>query len=473
MKFLMVATNNETSPFPVAPLGALTVAAAVRHAGIKLDFLDMSFQKDPARTLRKALKKTKYDVIGFSIRNLDDCSYLNQRSFYDVIKKQVRVVRECSQAPLILGGCGFSVHPRGWMQRLLPDCGIIGEGEQVLVKVLNCLEQKKSLSGIPGVILTADQIFPDPVWSQHLNKFASPAHELCKYKPHLKRGGFVSIQTRRGCPCHCIYCVYQRFEGESFRLRDPQLIADEMKSIIDHQGTRCFFFTDSVFNMPREHALKICRALIDRKLDLGWMAYVNPVGFDNKLAGLMKEAGCVGLEFGLDALNDKMLKSLGKPFGQSEIKQALGAVGKADIPMAVHLLLGGPGETVADIETGQEFLDTCATPNAVFASIGLRIYDNTELKRIALEEGVIDEDTDLFEPTYYLSALLGENPIAAIDQIVCRRPEWSSPCDWNKPLLKLIQTGINHFGGRPQWRNVRNYGKYMRQARTVTENKTL
>jgi len=112
--------------------------------------MDMAFQKDPTKMLRKALKKTNYDAIGFSIRNLDDCSYLNQRSFYSGIMKQSLVVREFSQAPLILGGSGFSVHPQGWMERLKPDCGIVGAGEKSLVQVLNRLEQKKISPGARG-----------------------------------------------------------------------------------------------------------------------------------------------------------------------------------------------------------------------------------------------------------------------------------------------------------------------------------
>ena len=136
MKLLLVATNRESSPFPVAPIGALCIAAAARTAGHDVKFLDLGFAVSPQRTLQKALVTGAPEAVAFSIRNLDNCSMLAPRSYFDEVRELAETVRCSFDGPLILGGSGFSVSPCGWMRRLDADCGVIGEGERTFVEVL-------------------------------------------------------------------------------------------------------------------------------------------------------------------------------------------------------------------------------------------------------------------------------------------------------------------------------------------------
>jgi hypothetical protein len=141
-----------------------------------------------------------------------------------------------------------------------------------------------------------------------------------------------------------------------------------MAEVVRTQGVRQFFFADSVFNMPQQHTLDLCRAIARRGLDVRWMAYTNSARFDDEMARCMVEAGCLGIEFGLDAVTDKMLHNWRKPFRQKDVRRSLAACRDAGLPAAVHLLFGGPGETVADVRESQAFLDDCAPVDAVFAS---------------------------------------------------------------------------------------------------------
>lgn len=511
MKILIVATNREQSPFPVAPLGALCVAAAARAAEHDVDLLDLGFAPSPPRALRRALAAAPYQAVGFSIRNLDNCFYCMPRSYTAELLSLAATLRESFHGPLILGGSGFSVAPHGWMRRLKPDYGVIGEGEQVFVQLLGRLAAGQSAGDLPGVIAqeagdknlacggpcppvggTAPGVRPptpcsssqsvsesgmggdppaSPAVCSHgaapaiadLAALAPPAHEFCRYNKYLARGGFVSVQTKRGCPFGCVYCIYPRLEGRRYRLRPPGAVADEVAGVIQTTKSRHFFFIDSVFNDPREHALAVCAELTRRRLPARWMAFCNPVGFDLELARAMVAAGCVGIEFGLDAATPKMLAALGKPFDQAQIRAAMQAVHAAGLPFSVHMLFGGPGETWQDIEQAQLFLNDCAPANGIFASFGIRVYEGTPLAARAAREGLLPPGHDLFEPFFYLSPALAEDTEANLDRIVRRRPEWTSPVDWRKPLLRGIQFLLNRLGVRPQWKNVRNYGLRMRR----------
>ena len=468
MNILIVSTNRERSPFPVAPLGALCVCSAAERAGHQVDFLDMMFARDPVSSLTSALKSHDYQAIGFSIRNLDDCISSTRKSYFADVSEMVECVLKQTDAPVILGGSGFSISPDGWLKRLNVHYGVVGDGEIAIVGLLNAIASNESPTGIAGILTNngnhndiGRKITPSSVTD--LNGIYSPSHDKCSYKQYLRRGGFVSVQTKRGCPFKCIYCVYPLLEGTEYHLRSPENIANEIEALAREKSAASFYFTDSVFNTPREHALSICKELAQRKLSIKWMAYCNPVGFDVALARAMTAAGCVGVEFGLDVATGKMLKKMGKPFTQSDIRNSLKSASDAGLPFALHLLFGGPGECIDDIRETQRFIDSCAAPNAVFALMGIRIYENTPIEKTALAEGVITEQTDLFNPVFYISTELGMSPMKALDEIARERPTWSTPTDWSRMTMRVIQKFINRMGVHPQWRNIQNYGKYLRK----------
>jgi hypothetical protein len=205
MKVLLVATNRERSPYPVAPLGALCVAAAARAAGHEVKFLDLGMARMPQRALRKALAADKFQAVAFGIRNLDNCWSFAPRLYFNEVRESVETVRQHFDGPLILGGSGFSVSPQGWMRRLQPDCGVVGEGERAFPEALARLETGRSLEGIEGVItnvtpgaadLSASKPNGDvrsnaliasiPNWKDAAIGFARPKRWLKKSKPWLR-----------------------------------------------------------------------------------------------------------------------------------------------------------------------------------------------------------------------------------------------------------------------------------------------
>src|ERR1035437_6684344 len=115
MKVLLVATNREQSPYPVAPLGVLCVAATAKAAGHEVEFLDLGLALAPASALQKALEADEFQVVAFGIRNLDNCWAFAPRSYFNGVQELAGIVRHHFKGPLILGGSGFSVSPNGWM----------------------------------------------------------------------------------------------------------------------------------------------------------------------------------------------------------------------------------------------------------------------------------------------------------------------------------------------------------------------
>lgn len=463
MKILLIAPNRERSPFPVPPLGALAIAAAARQADHHVVLLDLMFVRSTRQAIRAALRGNDFHVVALSIRNLDSCMYHCPKSYDKTVRQISQEVRAMTDAPLVVGGSGFSLTPKAWMECLKASFGLVGEGERAFPALLEQIVLKQTLKNVPGVVCADDQV------DNHLEacdvgmeEVVRPAHDLCSYGRYLSGGGYISVQTKRGCPHECIYCQYPQLEGRPYRLRNPESVADEIESVKNQNDSFAVYFVDSVFNTPREHALAVCRQIVRRKLVFPWMTYCNPLEFDLELAKTMVDAGCVGVEFGLDSANEKMLAVLRKPFTLSDIKSSFKAATEAKLPFAVHLLFGGPGETIADILESQKFLDSCHKATAVFATVGIRIYPGTEIEKIARSERSISSDNDLFRPVYYVSSELSDEPVKALDRIARTRPEWSTPTDLNGLILRILQRVANRSQIRPQWLNAVNYGKYLR-----------
>jgi len=468
MKVLLISTNFEKTPFAVAPLGAVCMVSALKAAGHDVAFLDLCFSRYQAYPIQRQLKKFKPDIVALSIRNLDNCSFITPKSYFQNDKKIVASIRQNSDATIVIGGSGVTVSPQELAEYLGVEYAFVSEGEKSLPAFLEALDKKKSVDRIPGLWMKQENRwkYNPPDFVGDLDGLPSPAYHQINYRKYFSHGGFVAIQTKRGCSFKCIYCTYRILEGGRLRFRSPGGCVDEMEKIVKDTGASDFFFTDGVFNWPPHHALSICQEIIRRKLKIRWLAYCNPSGFDDELASAFKASGCAGIELGLDAVTEKMLISMGKGFSRNDIKIAYQSLLKSKIPFAVFLLLGGPNENYKDWAETQKILNDFGKANAVFASLGIRIYKDTPVYDLALCEGVIAKDTNILAPVYYLSPQLqNKDLVHRLDTLARQEPTWSSPLDWDKLSVRVIQKILGRFRKIPSWENIEGYGAHMRRQK--------
>ena len=153
MNVLLISANMETLNMPPLPLGLACVAAATRSAGHEVALINLMFEEDAARAIRRPLEDFRPDVIGVSVRNIDDQSMEQPRSFLDAAREVIANCRKGCDAPIVLGGAGYSIFPEGTLRYLGADIGIQGEGEAVFPLLLDRMGGGGQLSEIPGVHL--------------------------------------------------------------------------------------------------------------------------------------------------------------------------------------------------------------------------------------------------------------------------------------------------------------------------------
>ena len=199
MKILLVATNRMMTPFPVYPIGVDYVATALRG---RHDVRVMDFACDGAEaTLASTCQTWKPDVVGLSIRNIDNVEAESPLGFIPEIERIANLVRAECAARIVLGGPGFSIFPEALMARLHADFGVVGEGER-LAELLDVLAagQLSDATTIPGVLAGKHRVAqPQPWHGPHHRALTSP--ETVSH--YLRWGGMLNVQTKRGCPFLC------------------------------------------------------------------------------------------------------------------------------------------------------------------------------------------------------------------------------------------------------------------------------
>jgi len=424
MKILLISVNRERMPYPVFPLGLAYIASVLKEEGHQLRILDLCFCDNVEKELRYQISRWRPDLIGLSLRNLDNLTYPTSVSYLSEAEEVVALCRTYSGAQLVIGGSGFSLAPREILRLLDVDFGVVGEGENPILSLVRCLERRIPVKGIPGVIVAED--LPERVPAiDRVTSIGLPYRDLLDNGRYLRHGGMGNIQTKRGCPFNCIYCTYPLLEGSSVRMRPLEDILQDLRVLKEYHGVDYVYFVDDIFNFPQDHALGLCRFMVDEGIGVAWTAFVNPGYIDVELMQAMKEAGCMGVEFGTDSGSPAMLKRLGKSFSIEDIFRASEICRMVEIPFAHYLLLGGPGEDENTLEESASLMDR-VEPTAVIVMVGIRIYSGTELERISISEGIISPDTNLMYPHFYISPRLGDGILSWVSQKALER-RWIVP----------------------------------------------
>jgi radical SAM superfamily enzyme YgiQ (UPF0313 family) len=441
MRVLLISANTEKIPDPVYPIGAAAVGAAVRRGGHEVEAIDLCFATDRRALVSDAIRSFQPEVVGISLRNLDNSAYPENCSYIDDYRSLMSWVRETSDAPVVLGGSGFTVMPTTILEELHADFGVVGEGEAAFPWLLERItrggppegEADFSCQRVNGGTLVSAR-----ARIRRLDDADVADRDLFDARRYYERGGCLNVQTKRGCCFECVFCSYPLIEGNKVRMRSAERVVDEIESLRERFGVRHIFFVDNIFNFPIPHAKRICEEIVARGLDVEWSGYLNPKFVDEELVRWMAASGCRGVEFGTDSGAAVMIANLHKEFDAEDLRRSSRLCRKYGIKFAHSLIFGGPGETSETIEQTLALMEELE-PTAVIAFTGIRVLPGTGMVEIALRDGQIDADDNLLHPKFYISESLGEDLIARIESHAVRNSNWIVPGRGIKTNVRLLQ----------------------------------
>ncbi len=392
MRILLISSNIAMSPYPVYPLGVSMIAGALTTAGHEVRQFDFLQQNKSMDAIAQEIKQFNPELIGISVRNIDNVNLMNEQYYIEVVKNIVEKIREVSGSKVIMGGAGFSLIPGLILVETGADYGIVGEGESLAVSFAN--------NAARGIYPAERLIGPETRLSGAEIPSAKYDEQLMEY--YLHSGNIISVQTKRGCTYKCVYCSYPLLEGSKIRQRDPASVVDDIGLLFNKHKAKYVFFIDSVFNDDGGAYLGVIKEMLRRKISVPWTGFFRPGGLTDEIVEMMKQTGLIAVEIGSDAPTDITLKRLGKTFSFQDIVECNDLFARHGVATSHYFMFGGPGETEETVHEGIKnilSLQKCV----VFIFMGIRILPDTLLARFAVNEKLIAPDDGLLHSVYYIS----------------------------------------------------------------------
>jgi radical SAM superfamily enzyme YgiQ (UPF0313 family) len=454
----------------VYPIGVTYLADFIhrRKPDVRQRILDLSLFPDAQRisAVRDAATEFKPDLVCFSWRDIQifsphegDSSLEHAFNFYFAsnplkrvaasfagVKQLYRyyshiraalsypwlIAKEFPKAQIMIGGGAFTAFADQLIQKL-PEgvIGILGEGEDAILKVIEgqSLEKeryilregktvRKGQQGSPALLdaLTVDLPYLTSIFPQH--------------REYL--GESIGVQSKRGCPYDCAFCLYPYIEGKRVRYRPPSMVVKDISQHYHQWGARRFWFTDAQFITGKE-AYPQCTEILERilaeKLEIEWSGYIRTSLITPELAKLMVRSGVGDLEVAITSGSQAVLNDLHMGFKLERLYDGCRYLAEAGFKGKVILnySLNSPKETeeslLQSVESYKKVASILGEERVFPLMFFLGIQPNTDLEARLLEEGYLSAGYNplMLTPTSIRKLLYNPAPLNSFIAKACLR----------------------------------------------------
>lgn len=367
--------GKEIGGMQMPPLSMLYVATVLQNAGHDVIFVDGAAERERFFTLLN--HGCDADVIIASTSTMtvnEDAQYLER-------------IRNNSSGNRPVGMV-FGTHPtflpRETLTRRGIDVAILGDPEDTVIELLGKMAiEDESWKSVPGIAyrdndgVTVNNRRPVDRNLDRLpypNRSLFPDHDY--FNPVVKHYPYTVAITSRGCIGKCIFCTVPYLYPNVIQARSAENVLGELELIIE-QGYREIFFRDETFTMFGKRNEHICREIIRRGWNIGWICNGRLDGIDKPMLALMQEAGCHMIKFGVESGDQGILDAMNKGTTIEEIRRIFRWCNELGLDTHAHVMLGNVGETTDTIEHTIEFVKELNPSNAAFGI--LTPYPGTEL----------------------------------------------------------------------------------------------
>jgi len=375
-------------------LGLGYIAACLEKEGVKVNILDLNVEGIGLNDLSQALSLFEFKPQFIGITAAATTIY--------VAKDIAKICKEVfPEAKTVMGGVQPTVTPELVLQSGHIDYAIRGEGE---VTVVELMVKGEPLSKIKGLSYReAGQVVHNPDRSpiHNLDEIPFPSYHLFqieKYHPPealFRRLPAINVITSRGCPFRCTYCATQTIWPGKLRMRSIENVIEELKVLTMQYGIKEISFSDDTLPAMRSRMIQLCEAILKNKIDITWSCNAIVKFLDEDVLHLMKRAGCHHICYGVESVDENILKNIHKNIKIEEAEQVIKATKKAGIACRASFMFGNPGETV---ESMQKTLEFTLKTKPDFALFNITTpYPGTPMYNWAKENGyLLSEDLSLY-----------------------------------------------------------------------------
>lgn len=409
MKILLIVYDND-SYIHFFPMGLAYIASALRNAGHSITIYNQDIYHYPESHLIDYLTHNDFEAVAVSVIG----GYYQYRKLLKISE----AINSVPNRPFyILGGHGPAPEPEYFLRKTKADAIVIGEGEISTVNLLAAFEKNINLSLVNGIaylddgklVVTRSQgliknidSIPFPAW----DLFPIDYYSLLREPKSKNSERCFPVLSGRGCTFKCNFC-YRMDKG--FRPRSAENIIEEIEILKKKYRISYINFADELFMSSSKRTKDLCKAFIEADINISWscngrLNYANP-----DILKLMKKSGCVFINYGIECMDDSVLKNMNKKLTTHQIIKGIEATLAEGISPGYNIIFGNIGESANTLQKGVDFLLKYDDHSQLRTIRPVTPYPGSPLYYYAIEKGILKDVADFYEHKHINSDLLSVN----------------------------------------------------------------
>ncbi len=378
---------------------------------------------------------------------------------YQSVMDLITNIKEKVDTKIVVGGVHATLKPEDFLFEGSPvDFAICGDGETPLLKLFKSLsnndETYKNVEGVAFYHSRAKQLITNGSYvEEDLSKYPMPDYSKLDMnfytRPTTTHIRFlllsgIQIFTSRGCPYNCEFCAVgflrkKNKKAAQMRYRSIDQVIEELALLRKNYKIDCFYVLDDCFMTKKERTIEFCEKLIKKDLGMIWGAETRANFLkekDEDVLRLMKKAGLVQLDFGIESGSPAMLKKINKQLSIDQIRTAVKLCKKNGIRTYANIMYNLPNETEEDVRLTNQLLEELK-PTVVGAATAVPLFGTAmyekyffpklspseyEIYNEGVYETIVDERFKLSKHDVNVSEIVQKinnkyyyNPFAGID----------------------------------------------------------
>ena len=375
----------------VVPIGLYYVGALLKQNDYDVEIFNWHNINETPHRINEILLQKKPDVIGFSILHANRWGGIEIARIAKDMDEKVKIV---------FGGIGATFLWEHFLTHFEEiDFAVVGEGEFSFLNLVSCIEKDdyQNLGEIKGIAFRKEGKI-----------VRTEAAEIIKDLDELpipaKYFNYQHVCSTRGCPGNCSFCGSPEFWGRKVRFHSPDYFVEQLE-LLYNRGIRFFYFSDDTFTIRKDRVIEICGKILERNLDITWVAISRVDYVSEEILYWMRKAGCIQISYGVESGSEKIRKRLCKNITTNRIKKAFALTTSYGILARAYFIYGCPGESWTTLKETMDLIHEIKPLSIIFYILDLfpgtalysevrkrsKITDDIWLKKI---EGIMYFETD-------------------------------------------------------------------------------
>ena len=366
-----------------------------------------------------------------------------------------RAKRYCPGVDLVVGGGAVSVFYEQ-MASMMPKGTIVsvGEGELLLEKLVRQESISNERCYVVGETEPRERLIHE--WPSPVEKSACNYSYIEKIWPefeyYLQENDFyIGVQTKRGCPHNCCYCIYTVVEGKQVRINPADEVVKEMRQLYN-RGIRNFWFTDAQFIPARkfiDDAVELLQKVVDSGMtDIHWAAYIRADNLTPELCDLMVRTGMNYFEIGITSGSQELVRKMRMGYNLRTVLQncrdlkAAGFEDTVSVNYSFNVIDERP-ETIRQTIAYHRELEAIFGADKVEPAIFfIGLQPHTHLEDYAFENNILKKDYDplaIHLPWVAKKLLWNPEPLGSFFGEVCLQAWQRNPNDFGREVMAILE----------------------------------